>query len=127
MGTAETWQRPQQKVSALDKCTRATRSDIALFEEQLSSIEFALHNIIHENPTRAMLRVWVPCCGNGLSASQIAAMALKLAGDSRRVRVFATDSDRMSVAAARQGRFESSGPLPLSLEGHVSAAEGQWR
>ena len=79
------------------------------------------------------IRVWVPGCATGEEAYSIAMeidRQLALSGESREVKIFATDVDRQALAFAAAGRYPKSIAAdvpPQLLERYFVEQDGAWR
>jgi signal transduction histidine kinase len=113
-----------------DACTGAVPPSAgSVLPMGLNAIEELALKPIFKRPNQQMVRIWVPCCGDGLSTYMLAAAALNLSTREKsehEVRIFGTDCDRLSISAARLGSFEHSGDIPSHLQAYVSADESQW-
>ncbi len=127
-------QRSEQEVAAL---VRDLLISVTRFFRDAEVFEALREQVLPElcEPARAgqPIRVWVPGCATGEEAYSIAMeinRQLALTGESREVKIFATDVDRQALAFAAAGRYPKSIAAdvpPQLLSRHFVEQEGAWR
>ncbi len=126
-------QRSEQEVAAL---VRDLLISVTRFFRDAEVFEALREQVLPELCKRARgqaIRVWVPGCATGEEAYSIAMeidRQLALTGESREVKIFATDVDRQALAFAAAGRYPKSIAAdvpPQLLSRHFVEQEGAWR
>lgn len=79
--------------------------------EQFKAAQAIIEDLVNEVADNREIRAWVPGCSTGEEAYSIALLfseALRRAGKTNTLRVFATDIDVRALAAGRRGRYAST-------------------
>jgi two-component system CheB/CheR fusion protein len=127
-------QRSEQEVAALVRDLLITFTRFFRDAEVFAALrERIVPELCKRGETGQTIRVWVPGCATGEEAYSIAMeidQQLALSGESREVKIFATDVDRQALAFAAAGRYPKSNAAdvpPQLLERYFVEQNGAWR